>query len=129
VTDRELAVRTEILEAFARTGRPPRVDDAEPLASLAARHVVVLDEAGEEVVMAHPFAAPPAAAVVRAGDRSWFGSCAWDGLGIVAALGLRHAEMEANDFRVRIVDGRPIGAAMFHVLVPARQWWEDIGFT
>jgi hypothetical protein len=121
MTDRELALRREIMAAFATTGEPPEVDDADTLRSLADQHVVVLDDSGR-VVMAHPFAAHRGGARVTSGGRTWWGNCAWDGLGIVAALGLRDAEVEAGG--VRAVDG-----AWFHVAVPARHWWDDIAHT
>ncbi len=117
-----LAVRRRIVLAFAETGRPPEgPDDPEVLPGLAAAHVVVLDDRGA-VVMAHPFAAPPGGAEVRAGARTWWGNCAWDGLGIVAALGLRDAKVTSGG-----VAAAP--GALFHVAVPARSWWDDIGFT
>ena len=114
--------------AFAATGSPPPVDDAETLRALAERHVVVLDEAGE-VQMAHPFAAHRRGARVDSGERSWWGNCAWDALGIVAALGLREATVASDGLELDIRDGRAEGAALFHVAVPARHWWEDIAFT
>src|SRR3954470_20765613 len=98
--------------AFAATGAPPEVEDTETLHALADRHVVALD-ADDRVLMAHPFAAHRAGARVTSGRRTWWGNCAWDGLGIVAALDLRGAEVEAGG--VRAVDG-----AWFHVAVPAR---------
>jgi hypothetical protein len=121
VTERQLALRREIMLAFAATGEPPRVDDAETLRALAERHVVVLDDAGA-IRMAHPFAAHRGGARVTAGGRTWWGNCAWDGLGIAAALGLRDAEVEAGGVRAR-------EAAWFHVAVPARHWWDDIAHT
>jgi hypothetical protein len=121
VTTRELALRREIMLAFAETGAPPEVEDAETLRALADRHVVALDESGA-ILMAHPFASHRAGARVRAGGRTWWGNCAWDGLGIIAALDLRDAEVEANGVRAA-------GDASFHVAVPARRWWDDIGHT
>jgi hypothetical protein len=122
MTARELALRREIMLAFAETGAPPAVDDAETLRALADRHVVVLNDESGAILMAHPFAAHRAGARVSSGGRTWWGNCAWDGLGIVAALGLRDAEVEANG--VQAVEG-----AWFHVAVPARQWWDDIAHT
>jgi hypothetical protein len=31
--------------------------------------------------------------------------------------------------RIAFRDGRPVDDAVFHVQVPAAQWWADIGFT
>jgi hypothetical protein len=115
MTERELALRREIFAAFAQTGAPPEVDDRATLRALAHQHVVVLDE-HERIVMAHPFAAHQDGTRVEAGGRSWWGNCAWDAFGIIAALRLNDATISP--------DGE-----LFHVAVPARDWWADIGFT
>jgi hypothetical protein len=85
--------------------------------------------------MANPFSAVPTAYRVRASDRWWYANCAWDALGICAAL---HADArietscpdcgEAMALEVR--DQRVDDARLlFHCLVPARHWWDDIIFT
>jgi hypothetical protein len=125
----DLALRTEIFRSFAATGAPPALgpEQGPALARLAEAHVVVLD--GERIVMAHPFAAHRDGARVVAEGREWWGNCAWDALGIVALLGLQNATIESNDVAVELVDGSPRRDAFFHVLVPARDWWADVGFT
>ena len=128
MTERELALRREIMLAFAETGAPPDQRDHETLRSLVAEHVVVLGDAGR-VAMAHPFAAPGAATTVEAGGDTWWGSCAWDGLGIVAALGLSEATVTSKDVTIRVRDGQTLDDALFHVAVPARSWWDDIADT
>ena len=121
----DLRLRRAIFESFAATGVPGEHGD---LRSLAEQHVVVLDDDGQ-VLMAHPFAAHHEGARVESGGREWWGNCAWDGLGIVAALGLREATVTAQGLSLRISEGVVSGDAVFHVLVPARHWWDDIGFT
>ena len=129
MTDAELALRRTIMEAFARTGAPPRaVEDRETLDRLAERHVVVLDEDGT-ILMAHPFAAHTDGARVDAGGRTWWGNCAWDGLGIVAALRLPTATVTAQGVTLHVHDGQPREPGWFHVEVPARRWWDDVGYT
>jgi hypothetical protein len=106
------------------------VTDGETLRSLAERHVVVLDPETDRILMAHPFAAAPAGdALVDADGRTWFGNCAWDALGIVAALGLESATVRNNGVTVRVDRGRVADDGVFHVAVPARSWWDDIAFT
>ncbi|MDX6552843.1 MAG: hypothetical protein QOH74_1331 [Gaiellales bacterium] len=131
MTEAELTLRRTIMESCAATAAPPPVDDVPSLRGLAAKHVVVLDEeAGSpRVRMAHPFAAHHDGARVDAGGRTWWGNCAWDGLGIVAALGLREATVTSNGIEVPVRDGRAVSNAIFHVAVPARDWWADIGFA
>ena len=129
MTSRELEVRRRIFESFAATGEPPLVDDAEVLRELVERHVVVVDDAGR-IVMAHPFAAPGADAVVSSEGRTWWGNCAWDALGIVAALDLDDAVVASSGIEVQVRDGRVVQEdVLFHVAVPAARWWEDIAFT
>jgi hypothetical protein len=119
--DTLLALRHRIFLTFAETGAPPEDADPGSLRALADAHVVVLDASGR-IAMAHPFAAPGSACCVEAGGRTWWGNCAWDGFGIVAALGLSDA---------RVVSGgvEATDDVLFHVAVPARAWWDDIGFT
>ena len=121
VDQHDLALRRALMESFAATGEPGEHGD---LRSLASQHVVVLDDDGR-VLMAHPFAAHRDGARVDAGGRTWWGNCAWDAFGIVAALDLQDATITAQGITLRAEDDD----AVFHVLVPARHWWDDIGFT
>jgi hypothetical protein len=133
VTERELALRRTIMESFAETGAPPHVVDRVTLSALAVQHVVVLTDdhrATPRILMAHPFAAHHAGARVESGGRTWWGNCAWDALGIVAALDLADAQVtDASGLTLEVRGGRPVGDAVFHIVVPAREWWADIGFT
>ena len=126
----DLGLRAEIFAAFAETGAPPPLPDSAGLRELAERHVVVLDERGR-IRMAHPFAAHREGARVEAQGRTWWGNCAWDGFGIVHALGLPEATVTAQDIAVRVRDGvpEPAAGAVFAVAVPAAHWWDDIGHT
>jgi hypothetical protein len=128
VTADELTLRRAIFEAFRDTGAPPDVRGDPALDGLAAQHVVVLDD-DRRIVMAHPFAGHREGTRVESGGRTWWGNCAWDGLGIVAALGLREATVAAGAVTLEVRDGLVGGDAVFHVAVPAREWWADIGFT
>jgi hypothetical protein len=119
----ELELRRRIFLAFADTGEPPSLEgeDPEVVAGLVNAHVIVLDERGE-IRMAHPFAAHDEGASVTAGGRTWRGNCAWDAFGIAAALQL-HAP---------VVESRGVPATettLFHVEVPAAEWWADPGYT
>src|SRR4051812_42695120 len=117
------------MEAFAATGAPPPVRNGRLLRSLAAQHVVVLKERDGEmqIAMAHPFASHRRAARADAGGRSWWGNCAWDAFGIVAALRLTDATVSSNGIEIPVHDGQAISDALFHIAVPAREWWDDIG--
>lgn len=130
MTARELAVRRRIFESFAATGSPPDAAklDGDALAALERHHVVVLRDG--RIHMAHPFAGYRDGTRVDAPDgRSWWGNCAWDGLGIVAALGLDDATLLSGGLTVHIRGGAIVDHALFHVAVPARHWWDDIEHT
>jgi Alkylmercury lyase len=85
--------------------------------------------------MANPFSAVPTAYRGRAGERWWYANCAWDALGILSALDVDgRIESSCPDcgepYAVEVADGkvdRP--DLLFHCLVPAAHWWDDIVFT
>ena len=118
--EHDLALRRRLFDAFASGDPPPEAD----YASLAAQHVVALDGDGT-VLMAHPFANHTTGARVDADGRTWWGNCAWDAFGIVAALGLDGATITAQGITL----GPQAEDGVFHVLVPAAHWWDDIAFT
>jgi hypothetical protein len=98
-------------------------------------HALVLNPATNEIRMANPFSAVPTAYRVRADDRWWYANCAWDAFGVLAALGVDGrvesscpdcAEPYAIEVDHRRID-RP--DLLFHCLVPAAHWWDDIVFT
>jgi hypothetical protein len=98
-------------------------------------HALVLDRDGTELRMANPFSARATSHRVEAAGRSWYANCAWDAFGICAAL---HADGEIltecpdcqTPIHVSVRNQRPDDERpLFHVLVPAVDWWRDIGFT
>jgi hypothetical protein len=101
---------------------------------LHAAHALVLDDRGA-LLMLNPFSVVATGYRVDAAGRTWFANCGWDAFGIGAAL---HADAridcECPDcgqaIRVHVRDHRPTDEDLvFHVLVPAAEWWQDIGFT
>ena len=143
----EKDVRREIYDVTMREGAPPTVsrvaaalsisreDAAGAFASLAERHMIVLQPDGGEVLMAGPFSAVPTPFRVTIGDISAYGNCIWDALGIVAMLQRdAHVDTSCADCGVatRIdVVGNALGAAsgFMHFALPPRDWWNDIVFT
>ena len=98
-------------------------------------HALVLDDE-KRIRMLNPFSAVETPHRVEAGGRSWFANCAWDALGIPAALGTDAAiESECPDcgetLELEVRDGAlAAGRGHFvHFVVPARRWWADIRFT
>ncbi len=98
-------------------------------------HALVLFPNTTDVWMANPFCFGPTPHRVEAGGRDWTATCAWDALGIPAAL---HGdgriasecaccgEPVALEVRAGALEGDDV---LVHILVPARRWWDDIGFT
>jgi hypothetical protein len=121
-------------EVGAATGRDPGVVLA-GWQRLHASHAVVLDASGTEIRMANPFSAVPTAYRVLAHDRWWYANCAWDAFGICAALHTDgRIETSCADcgqpLTVQVHDERPDDdSLLFHCLVPASRWWDDIVFT
>ena len=147
VQDADLALRRDTYRLVVEMGRVPTAVDLarETGRSVDAvrtgwrrlhdKHAVVLDATGGELRMANPFSAVPTAYRVRAAGRWWFANCAWDAFGICAALAVDgRVETACADcgepLTVDVVSRRPVpDDAVFHCLVPATSWWEDIGFT
>jgi hypothetical protein len=125
VTDEALKLRLAIMRDFAVRGAAPSLiaEDPEVVQELIDAHCIVLNDS-DEIRMAHPFAGHTTGARVRGGGREWWGNCAWDALGIVAAIGVRGAVVQSNGCVIEADDPDP--AVLFHVAVPARKWWDDI---
>ena len=144
--DADIDLRNATYAAFVDLGRAPdatavaatrgfsETDVRECCRRLHDAHALVLDDAGE-IRMANPFAARPTPFRVEAGGRSWFANCAWDAFGIGAALKANstiHTECPDchEPLEIDVRDGRPDETTLvFHVLVPAASWWNDIGYT
>jgi Alkylmercury lyase len=135
----DLGLRNLVYRRFVELGRAPTMAELatteEALGRLHERRMVVLEPDRPEIRMAIPFSAVPTPYRVEAGGRSWFANCGWDAYGILAALGVDgHISSSCPDcgepIEIDVVDRRPEPADdVFHVLMPARSWWEDIVFT
>lgn len=101
---------------------------------LAEGRVLVLTPGTLEVRMANPFSAVPTNFRVETREAWHWGNCAWDALGISAALRADAVvRTTCGDcgapLHVRVAGGRVHGHAVMHLALPARRWWEDIVFT
>jgi hypothetical protein len=142
----DVELRNATYASFVELGRAPSSAETaervrgEPAAVRAGwrrlheAHALVLDDSGE-LRMANPFSAVPTRHRVRAAGRSWWANCAWDAFGICAALHVDgRVESSCPDcgeaLAVEVRDGRPDDESLvFHCLVPAARWWDDIVFT
>lgn len=99
-------------------------------------HMVVLEPGSpERLRMANPFSAVPTSFRVTVGERSWWGNCVWDGLGIIAALGGNGVLATicpdcGQPEAVAIADSEvQHGSGLAYIGVPTRSWWDNIIFT
>lgn len=85
--------------------------------------------------MAHPFSGVPTAFHVRANGQGYWANCAWDALGIAAAL---HTDAEiaatyaedAAPLALSVEHGEVSGpTAVVHLQVPLRRWYDDLIHT
>jgi len=139
-------VRAQVYEMTMQRGLPPKVEEVARAMSitgdevkaaferLAAAHVLVLQPATNEILMANPFSAVPTPFRVEAGDVSAYGNCIWDALGIPAML-KRDARIitscaDCGTAAEISVEANVVkGQGLLHFAVPAREWWNDIVFT
>jgi hypothetical protein len=142
VDDGDLRLRRRTYSFFVEHGHAPAAADLGSPEEVTAgwrrlheEHALVLDPETDKLRMLNPFSAVPTAYRVRAGRRVWYGNCAWDALGICAALDTDgRIETSCPDcgepLEVEVRDRRPDDETLlFHCLVPAARWWDDIVFT
>jgi len=142
----DLAVRNATYQRFVVLGRVPTAGEVASIVAttetevglswqrLHDEHALVLDADGE-IRMLNPFSTRPTPFRVDAAGRTWYANCGWDAFGIGAAL---HVDSTihttcadcAEPVRIEVRESRPDDQDLvFHVLVPAASWWNDIGFT
>lgn len=138
----DLQLRRRTYAFFVEHGRAPSPAElGEPRDVVAGwrrlhdEHALVLQPGTDELRMLNPFSVVPTAYRVHAAGRWWYGNCAWDAFGICAAL---HTDGQVESscldcgepLVVELQDERPDDdSLLFHCLVPARHWWDDIVFT
>ena len=144
----DLGIRNHVYASFAQTGNaaaPVEVagalgldegDVADAYRRLHDAHALVLEPGTTRIRMLNPFSAVETPHRVEADGRSWFANCAWDALGIPAALHTDGAvDSRCPDcgepLQLEVRDGELVRGAelLVHFVVPARYWWDDIAFT
>jgi hypothetical protein len=140
-------VRLFVYQHFIDEGAPPSVaqtaaalgcsvEEAEDtFRRLEAQRVLVLAPGTLDIWMANPLSAFPTPFWVETQRRSWWGTCIWDALGIPAMLDEDATistscadcgepfELQVENAALGPVEG------VAHFTVPARRWWQNIGFT
>jgi hypothetical protein len=143
----DLEVKLAVYRHFAETARRPTpaeiatrvgASDTDVLAAwarLRAQRVMVLETDGAAIRMAPPFSGVPTQHVAVVAGKRYFANCAWDVLGVPAALQQpgrveSRCEQSGEPFRLEIGrDGPEASDWLFHCAVPAAHWWDDIVFT
>jgi len=102
---------------------------------LYGKRVLVLEDNGESVRMAPPFSGVPTQHRVRVAGKDYFANCAWDALGVIAALRqpgevFSRCEQSLEPLHIRVgSEGPQPEPCVIHFAVPAALWWKDIVFT
>jgi len=142
-----VSVKVAVYRHFAETTHRPEPHEvaertglaiADVLAAyreLRAQRLLLLEEDGATIRMAPPFSGVPTQHRARVDDREYFANCAWDALAIPAALRrpgrvLSRCEQSLDPLDLEVGrDGPEASTWLFHCLVPAAQWWDDLVFT
>ena len=140
-------IRAFIYQHFAETTRPPSVvetashfalTDEEAGAAyeeLHQRHALFLKPGTHEIFMANPFSGVETQFKVRADGKTYFANCAWDSLGIPAALhtdaAIEAACAQSGEPICLSVSGEQVRGSnvLVHFLIPFREWYNDLTST
>jgi Alkylmercury lyase len=146
--DFDTAVKLTLYETIARTTQAPTAADVaqslgtspeEVAAALERLHQkrLLVPEPGDpsRIRMAPPFSGVETSFRVQVQVKVYYANCAWDALGIAAAL-QAEAIIEASDgysgepMMLEVRHGLPVPqSCVIHFAVPAAQWWDDILYT
>jgi hypothetical protein len=140
-------IRAFIYRHFAETTHAPGLDEITSRFALSPgqatfaykelhrRHALYLKTGTHAILMANPFSGVETPFIVRANGKRYFANCAWDSLGIPAALH-SDAEIEAScaqsgePIHLRVSGGEIRGSeALMHFLIPFRDWYNDLTST
>lgn len=137
-------IRASVYRHFVDTTHAPNVDEtaaafaltreeaASAYETLHARHAFFLDPGTHDILMANPFSNIETPFRVQANGKTYFANCAWDSLGIPAAL---HADADVEATCAQ--SGQPTSLlvrdgsvsesdVLVHFLLPFNQWYDDL---
>ena len=143
----DVTLRTAVYRHFATTGQPPPLDAMREAIGatseqvrdgyrrLYAKRLLVPADDFASIRMAPPFSGVPTQHRATVHGTEYFANCAWDAFGVVAALGgtghvLSRCEQTLEPLDLHLTpDGPPSSGWLFHCVVPAADWWNNIVFT
>jgi len=145
--DFDTRVKVAIYRATAESGSVPSLEEVaakvgatpahvqEAYTRLRAARLLLLEPDGVTIRMAPPFSGVPTQHCVTVSGTEYYANCAWDALGIPAALhrcGVVDSRCEQSFEPLHLqvgLDGPEPSSWLFHCLVPAAKWWDDLVFT
>ena len=145
--DFDTRVKVAVYRATAESGSPPSLKTVaakmeatpaaikESYARLRASRLLLPETDGATIRMAPPFSGVPTQHRVTVDGTEYYANCAWDALGIPAALhrpGVvqSRCEQSLEPLRLQVsANGPEPSTWLFHCLVPAAKWWDDLVFT
>ena len=146
-------VRHFIYSHFADTTHPPSVEETaahfnikieeagELYKELNSRHFFFLEPETLTIRMANPFSGIPTDFKVHANGNTYFANCAWDMLGIPAALHCdavidavftesnEAIQLEVKNGKVTYAQDGGSSPLLIHFPLPFSRWYDDIVFT
>jgi len=145
--DFDTQIKLVVYRQFAKTGQRPSTEsvaarvgsDVESVLDaylrLRSQRVLSLEADGSSIRMAPPFSGVPTQHAVIVDGTQYFANCAWDAVAIPAALhrsGIVYSRCEQSGEPLHLgvgLEGPEPSTWIFHCLVPAAKWWDDIVFT
>ncbi len=142
-----IRMRIFVYEQLIGIGMPPTIaeiadhlrvteeDARHRLGGLKIGKTILVNPANGEIWMAGPFAATETQYRVVGSRSSWWANCAWDMFGIAMIVGesvrIDTHCTDCNDpwTLTATTHSPPAQEGIVHFLLPARKWYEDIGFT
>lgn len=140
-------IRAFVYRYFADTTHAPSVNETATHFNLTheeaafiykilhERHAFFLAPGTQDILIANPFSNTETPFRVHANKKTYFANCAWDSLGIPAALHC-DADVEAtcsqsgHPIFLQVRDGLVSESdVLVHFLVPFKHWYEDLVFT
>jgi hypothetical protein len=101
---------------------------------LHRRHALFREPGTSTIRMAHPFSGRPTPFRVHASGRAYWANCAWDMLGVPAAL-QADARIEgvyadtSEVAQLSVASGQVQGSGVVYFALPYRQWYDNLIFT
>lgn len=145
VDDLDWRARAAIYRFIVEHERPPTVDEAANALGITSeraalafqrlnrRHAIFLEPGTLTIRMAHPFSAIPTLFRVQSNGRAYWANCAWDMLGIPAALhadaeiAAHYADAANTPVTLKVTNDTVYGQGeVIHFPLPFQHWYDDL---